>query len=98
MKEQGDELIQLLRNLFTEFPHPALLEAADRLEKYESEAPPSKREQDKWHCNKCGHDFLEEDAESVDHFSQECDECFVACPKCLASYADEDDILTPPND
>ena len=41
MKEPGDELIRLLRNLFTEFPHPALLEAADRLEKYESEAAPS---------------------------------------------------------
>ena len=31
-----DDLTKLLRTLFSELPHPALLEAADRLEKYEN--------------------------------------------------------------
>jgi len=38
MTETGDQLNETLRGLFSEFPHPALFEAADRLEKYESEA------------------------------------------------------------
>ena len=32
----NDELTKLLRKLFDELPHPALLEAADRIEKYRS--------------------------------------------------------------
>jgi len=56
--DDRDELIPLLRNLFSELPHPALLEAADRLERLEREhdifrheRDEARREAERWREN-----------------------------------------------
>lgn len=48
-----------------------------------------------WHCNECGHDFLEHDAESVDH--DDGDNADIACPKCWANNYDEEGSLQWPD-
>ncbi len=49
-----------------------------------------------WHCNKCGREFTEDEASSVE-VSADCDECVIACPDCWANVIDEWDSLTSPN-
>lgn len=49
-----------------------------------------------WHCNKCGRDFAEREAESVE-VGPDCGECVIACPSCWANVIDEEGSLTPPN-
>jgi hypothetical protein len=47
----------------------------------------------KWHCNKCGADFNEVDANLVD-VAPDSDECMIACPKCWANWLDGEDSLS----
>ena len=50
-----------------------------------------------WLCNKCGHEFAEEDAAS-EEVSPECEEVVIACPKCHANILDDFDSLTAPDE
>ena len=46
---------------------------------------------ERWHCNECGHNFTRGEAETVeDDYSGE---CVIACPKCWANVLDKWDSL-----